>query len=99
MTPQLQFIPYRAVHYRTERHLVSLVQDQSLGTKIVSSLEVRAETSPLPCGQEQDVFITYTVAGEEEGVMDLIYLVGGAAGHAHFLLQSSQFFTGEGNSR
>lgn len=86
MTPKLQHIPYRAVHYRTERHLVSLLQDQSLSTKIVSSLDVKAQTSPLPCGQEQDVIITYTVAGEEEGVMDLIYLVGGAAGHSQFLL-------------
>lgn len=81
LTPQLQYIPYRDVHYRAERHLVSLVQDQS--PKVVSSLEVKAGTSPLPCGQEQEVVITYTVAGEEEGEMDLIHLVGGAAGHAH----------------
>lgn len=77
MTPRLQYIPYRAVHYQTERHLVSLVQDQSLNTKVVSSLEVRADTSPLPCGREQDVVITYTIAGEAEGEMDLVYLVGG----------------------
>lgn len=77
VTPTLQYVPYRAVHYQTERHLVSLIQDQSLNTKIVSSLDVRATTSPMPCGQEQDVFITYTIAGEEEGEMDLIYLVGG----------------------
>ncbi|XP_011607095.2 alpha-2-macroglobulin-like [Takifugu rubripes] len=75
VTPKLQYIPYRAVHYRTERHLVSLLQDQSLNSKIISSLDLRAGTSPLPCGQEQDVTIVYTIAGEAEGEMDLIYLV------------------------
>lgn len=86
MTPKLQYIPYRAVHYRTERHLVSLLQDQSLNSKIISSLDVKAGTSPLPCGQEQDVTVVYTIAGEAEGEMDLIYLVGGAAGHSQVLL-------------
>lgn len=59
---------------------MSLFQDQSLYTKIVSSLEVKAKTTKLPCGKEEDFTIVYSIAGEEKGKADLMYLVSGGAG-------------------
>lgn len=80
MTPELQYFPYRTPYYENGEHLVALFQEPSLNTKIISSLEVKAKTTPLSCGKEDNFTIAYTLVGEEAGVVDLMYLVSGPAG-------------------
>lgn len=78
-TPELQFQPYREPYYETGEHLVALFQKPSLNTKILSLLEVKAKTTQLPCGKEQDITIKYSIVGEKAGTVDLMYLVSGPA--------------------
>lgn len=80
MTPELQYFPYRTPYYENGEHLVALFQEPSLNTKIISSLEVKAKTTPLSCGKEENFTIAYALVGEEAGDVDLMYLVSGPAG-------------------
>lgn len=82
MTPELQYPPYRAPYYENGEHLVGLFQEASPDAKISSSLEVKAKEGQLSCGKEEEITITYTVVGEDKGVVDLMYLVRGPAGPA-----------------
>ena len=69
--------PYRAAHYETGDHIVSLIQPTTPDTKTTSSLEVKKTNAPLPCDREEDISIKYTVAGEALGSADVMYLVSG----------------------
>uniref|UniRef100_A0A4W6CPR1 Alpha-2-macroglobulin bait region domain-containing protein n=1 Tax=Lates calcarifer TaxID=8187 RepID=A0A4W6CPR1_LATCA len=57
------------------RHRVSVAQLPSPDTKVVSSLEVMKKDKPLTCEREEDIFIRYTVVGEKQGSVDVMYLV------------------------
>lgn len=83
MTPELQYVPYRTPYYENGEHLVALFQEPSLNTKIISSLEVKAKTTPLSCGKEENFTIVYALVGEEAGVVDLMYLVSGSCRIGH----------------
>ncbi|KAG7240555.1 hypothetical protein INR49_026762 [Caranx melampygus] len=61
-------------HYETGRLTVSLAQASTVDTKSVSSLEVN-EDGPLPCDKEEEIFIHYTVVGEKQGSVHVMYLV------------------------
>jgi len=54
---------------------VSLSLPPSPDTKTVSSLKVESKKEPLPCDQEVDVSIQYTIVKEATGSVDVMYLV------------------------
>uniref|UniRef100_A0A4W6CPT5 Alpha-2-macroglobulin bait region domain-containing protein n=1 Tax=Lates calcarifer TaxID=8187 RepID=A0A4W6CPT5_LATCA len=73
--PTLDYSVYRTVYYEAGRHRVSVAQLPSPDTKVVSSLEVMKKDKPLTCEREEDIFIRYTVVGEKQGSVDVMYLV------------------------
>ncbi|XP_013882149.1 alpha-2-macroglobulin [Austrofundulus limnaeus] len=73
-TPTLEFPPYRASHYDTAHHVLSISQPPSYETKTVSSLEVQQSTK-LSCDKEEDINVLYTFVHEPKGSMDVVYLV------------------------
>ncbi|XP_028429998.1 alpha-2-macroglobulin [Perca flavescens] len=74
-TPTLGYSPYRTPYYESNDHTVSLATPSSPDTKTVSSLDVKKKDEPLSCDEEEDLSIQYTVVGEAQGFMDVIYLV------------------------
>lgn len=80
MTEELRYNPYRTPYFENGEHVVELFKEPSLNTKIISSLEVKAKGTPISCGKEEDLTITYTLVGEEAGVVDLMYLVSSPPG-------------------
>lgn len=55
--------------------MLSLAQVSSPDTKPVSYLEVKNMDKTLPCDKEEDISIQYTVVGEAQGSVDVMYLV------------------------
>ncbi len=68
---------YRVAYYEAGEHTLSLAQLSSPDTKTVSSLEVKRKDNPLPCDREEHISIQYTVVGEAQGSVDVMYLVSG----------------------
>ncbi|KAL6103005.1 a2ml1 [Pungitius sinensis] len=66
---------YRTPYYEVAHHTVLLAQSSTPDTKTSSSLEVKKKNNPLPCEQEEDFSIQYTVVGEAQGSVDVMYLV------------------------
>uniref|UniRef100_A0A8P4KMD2 Alpha-2-macroglobulin n=1 Tax=Dicentrarchus labrax TaxID=13489 RepID=A0A8P4KMD2_DICLA len=66
---------YRTAYYEDADHKLSLAQPPSLHTKTVSSLEVKKKDTPLPCDSDENISIRYTVVGEAQGSVDVMYLV------------------------
>lgn len=62
-------------HYETARHTLSMVQPPAPHIKSVSFLEVKGKDVPLPCEKEEIVSIQYTIVGETQGSVDIMYLV------------------------
>uniref|UniRef100_A0A8P4KIA3 Alpha-2-macroglobulin n=1 Tax=Dicentrarchus labrax TaxID=13489 RepID=A0A8P4KIA3_DICLA len=73
-----EYSGYRTAYYQDADHKLSLAQPPSLHTKTVSSLEVKKKDTPLPCDSDENISIRYTVVGEAQGSVDVMYL-----GHAH----------------
>ncbi|XP_026195446.1 alpha-2-macroglobulin-like [Anabas testudineus] len=61
----------RKTYYEEGDHTMSLMQQFSSGT----SLRVKKKDKPLSCDTEEDIFIQYTVVGEAQGKVDVMYLV------------------------
>lgn len=67
--------------YRTSRvengdHSLSLAQEQSTDTKTSSSLEVTSKNKEaFRCGEEEEIIIKYTIVGESQGDVPLMYYV------------------------
>ncbi|TMS07017.1 Alpha-2-macroglobulin-like protein 1, partial [Larimichthys crocea] len=61
--------------YLTEDHTLSMARPSSPETETMSSLEVKRQEKTLPCDSDQDIFIKYTVVGEAQGSVDVMYLV------------------------
>uniref|UniRef100_A0A8P4K816 Alpha-2-macroglobulin n=1 Tax=Dicentrarchus labrax TaxID=13489 RepID=A0A8P4K816_DICLA len=76
--PTREYSGYRTAYYEDADHKLSLAQPPSLHTKTVSSLEVKKKDTPLPCDSDENISIRYTVVGEAQGSVDVMYL-----GHAH----------------
>uniref|UniRef100_A0A8C9XN29 Alpha-2-macroglobulin-like n=1 Tax=Sander lucioperca TaxID=283035 RepID=A0A8C9XN29_SANLU len=74
-TPTLGYPPYRTPYYDSKDHTVSLATLSSPDTKTVSFLDVKKKDEPLSCDKEEDISIQYTVVGEAQGFMDVMYLV------------------------
>ncbi|XP_071372715.1 alpha-2-macroglobulin-like [Centroberyx affinis] len=66
---------YRTPHYENGEHTLSLVRPSTPDTKSVSSLEVKTQEKPLPCGGEQNISIQYTIVGETQGSVNVMYLI------------------------
>uniref|UniRef100_A0A3Q1J7H3 Alpha-2-macroglobulin-like n=1 Tax=Anabas testudineus TaxID=64144 RepID=A0A3Q1J7H3_ANATE len=75
-TPRMQHPGYGTAFYAEGEHRLSLAQDVSQDIKTVSSLEVKKKDKPLSCDTEEDIVIQYTIVGEAQGIVDVIYLVG-----------------------
>ncbi|XP_063762429.1 alpha-2-macroglobulin-like [Eleginops maclovinus] len=74
-TPTLIYQRDRTPYYEVGDHTVSLAQVSSPDTITVSSLEVKKKDKPLPCDKEEEIFIQYTVVGEDQGSVDIMCLV------------------------
>ncbi|XP_010785891.1 alpha-2-macroglobulin-like, partial [Notothenia coriiceps] len=74
LTPALVHHHHRTPYYEAGHHTVSLAQVSSPDTKTVSFLEVKKKDKPLPCEKEEEIFIQYTVVGEAQGSVDMMYL-------------------------
>nr|XP_033487967.1 alpha-2-macroglobulin-like [Epinephelus lanceolatus] len=74
-TPTLSYAGYRTPYYESGEHTVSMTQLPSDDTKTVSYLEVKKRDKALPCDEEQDISIHYTIVGEAQGSVDVMYLV------------------------
>ncbi|XP_076591398.1 alpha-2-macroglobulin-like [Chaetodon auriga] len=73
-TPTHQYAGYRSAYYEAGDHTLSLEQPSSLDTKTISSLEVKKKDK-LHCDREESISIHYTVVGEAQGSVDVMYLV------------------------
>uniref|UniRef100_A0A3Q1IUN2 Alpha-2-macroglobulin-like n=1 Tax=Anabas testudineus TaxID=64144 RepID=A0A3Q1IUN2_ANATE len=72
---KMQHPGYGTAFYAEGEHRLSLAQDVSQDIKTVSSLEVKKKDKPLSCDTEEDIVIQYTIVGEAQGIVDVIYLV------------------------
>uniref|UniRef100_A0A671UXF0 Alpha-2-macroglobulin bait region domain-containing protein n=1 Tax=Sparus aurata TaxID=8175 RepID=A0A671UXF0_SPAAU len=80
-------------HYETAHHTLSMVQPSAPHIKSVSSLEVKGKDKPLPCEKEETISIQYTIVGETQGSVDVMYLVSSGMqmteGEVSFTLKAS----------
>ncbi|XP_022624993.1 alpha-2-macroglobulin-like isoform X1 [Seriola dumerili] len=67
--------PIRTPFYEDGHHKVSLAKLSTPDAKTISSLEVRKKDEPLPCDREETISIRYTVVGEKQASVDVMYLV------------------------
>uniref|UniRef100_I3J8W9 Alpha-2-macroglobulin n=2 Tax=Oreochromis niloticus TaxID=8128 RepID=I3J8W9_ORENI len=75
LTPTLDYPGYRTAYYDRGFHTLSMFQPSSPYIKTISSLEVQKKDKPLPCDEEEDISVNYTIVGESPGSVDVIYLV------------------------
>lgn len=75
--PSFDYPGYRTPYYEVADHTVLLARPSTPHTKTSSSLEVKKKNNPLPCDQEEDFSIQYTVVGEAPGSVEVVYLVSG----------------------
>ncbi|XP_056297584.1 alpha-2-macroglobulin-like [Pseudoliparis swirei] len=73
--PEYAYEGYRTPHYEAGEHSVSLLRLSTPHTKTISFLEVMKKNNPLPCDREEVFTIQYTVVGEAQGSVDVMYLV------------------------
>ncbi|XP_068440468.1 alpha-2-macroglobulin-like [Clinocottus analis] len=73
--PTYGYAGYRTPYYETAEHSVSLSRPSTPHTKTISFLEVQKKNNPLPCDKEEVFTIQYTVVGEAQGSVDVMYLV------------------------
>ncbi|KAK7883159.1 hypothetical protein WMY93_029333 [Mugilogobius chulae] len=76
----LEYPGYRVPHYVDGDVRISMALESTLDTKTVSSLEVKQNSETLPCDQDVEISINYSVVKEEKAQMDVIYLVVGREG-------------------
>ncbi|KAK2846828.1 hypothetical protein Q5P01_009827 [Channa striata] len=73
--PTLEYPAYRSVYCEAGDVMLSMVQPISPDAKTVSSLEVKQKDKPLSCDTKEEIFIQYTIVGESQGSVDVMYLV------------------------
>ncbi|CAN9511030.1 unnamed protein product [Ophioblennius macclurei] len=74
-TPTQVYFRSKTPHFKYGSHSVSLSRPSSPNTKTVSSLNVKSIKEKLPCDSEHSITIEYTIVGEAEGSVDIMYLV------------------------
>ncbi|XP_047450260.1 alpha-2-macroglobulin-like isoform X2 [Mugil cephalus] len=73
-TPELSYPGYREPFYESGVHTLSLSEPSSPHAKTASSLEVKKQDKALPCDTEVDISVQYTIVGEAQGSVDVMYL-------------------------
>ncbi|XP_045930043.1 alpha-2-macroglobulin-like, partial [Micropterus dolomieu] len=71
----LDYVGYRMPYYVVGDHMLSMAKPFSPDTKTASTLEVKKKDQLLLCDREEDISIKYTVVGETQGSVDVMYLV------------------------
>uniref|UniRef100_A0A667ZPC4 Alpha-2-macroglobulin bait region domain-containing protein n=1 Tax=Myripristis murdjan TaxID=586833 RepID=A0A667ZPC4_9TELE len=95
-TSKLWFLNILTPHYESGTHTLSLVQASTPDTASVSSLEVkRNDETPLPCDKKEPISIKYTIAGETQSSVDVIYLVSVSIVCIWFEVQDDPVTSGE----
>lgn len=74
-SPTRAYAAYRTPQYENGIHMLSLAKEASTEVKTSSSLEVKQKDKPLRCDNEEEIFIKYSVVGETEGPVDIMYFV------------------------
>ncbi|KAL3999243.1 Rab11 family-interacting protein 3/4 [Sarotherodon galilaeus] len=74
LTPTVGYQQHRTAFYDRGFHKLSMSQSSSPDVKTISSLEVQKD-KPVLCDAEEDISIQYTIVGESQGSVDVIYLV------------------------
>lgn len=62
-------------HYESAVHTISLIKQSSPDSRSVSSLTVMGLDQPLRCYEDRDISIKYTIVGESQGFVNMMYLV------------------------
>ncbi|XP_038548725.1 alpha-2-macroglobulin-like isoform X2 [Micropterus salmoides] len=73
--PKLDYVGFRMPYYEVGDQVLSAAEPPSPVTKTVSTLEVKKKDQPIICDREEDISIKYTVVGETQGSVDVMYLV------------------------
>lgn len=74
-SPTLKYAAYRTPYYENGIHTLSLAKEASTEIKTSSSLEVKQKDKPLRCDSEEEIFIKYSLVGETQGSVDIMYFV------------------------
>lgn len=61
--------------YQVAMHSISKIEEPSPDSKFVSSLKVDHFDTALLCDEDSDISIKYTIAGETQGFVNVMYLV------------------------
>lgn len=61
--------------YMMEIRRLSLIEKASLDSKLISTLKVKNLDTALLCDEDSDISIEYTIAGETQGFVNVMYLV------------------------
>ncbi|XP_029922657.1 alpha-2-macroglobulin-P-like [Myripristis murdjan] len=99
--PTMEDQRYRTPYYVSGTHTLSLVHASTPDTASVSSLEVkRNDKAPLPCDRKEPISVKYTIAGETQSSVDVIYLILSRGvivkqGHVKVELQDDPVTSGE----
>ncbi|XP_046891858.1 pregnancy zone protein-like [Hypomesus transpacificus] len=75
--PQGEFNTYRSPYFVNGEHTLSVIRPIPAESKTISFLDIQKKDDPLPCGEEEQIKVQYTVVGETVagGFLDLMYLV------------------------
>ncbi|CAN9511028.1 unnamed protein product [Ophioblennius macclurei] len=73
--PTPDFPKPRVPHYETKDYSLKMFRPIDDDTRPLSSLKVQQREEILSCGGKEEIQIAYTVAGEPQGLVDLMYLV------------------------
>ncbi|XP_062328744.1 alpha-2-macroglobulin-like isoform X2 [Osmerus eperlanus] len=75
--PQGEFNTYRSPYFENGEHTLSVIRPIPAESKTISFLDIQKKDDPLPCGEEEQIKVQYTVVGETVagGSLDLMYLV------------------------
>ncbi|XP_017163865.1 alpha-2-macroglobulin-like isoform X2 [Poecilia reticulata] len=94
--PSLSYSTYKVPHIAIVFHMITKSQPPSV--KTISSLSIKSKTI-LPCDNETEIFIEYTLVQESPGSVDVIYLVlsrGAIASQGRILVEVENKSVNEG---
>lgn len=74
-SPTNEIARYRTPYIEKGDHTLTLAQEASSESKTRSSLEVMEKDKPLRCGEDAEIIVKYTLVGEAQGTMELVYYV------------------------
>lgn len=75
---QSVMVSHEQPHYMSATHIFLPIVPPTPDSKTVSSLTVKNKEKPLSCDKAEGISIKYTIAGEPQGFLDVMYLVSSA---------------------